>query len=139
MTQRHVRSTFGADRVLWQIEMPQYDSTNKKQQLGGSNGGATHCGFTGKQGVATRFAASKNVQDIKAAVNVGLEVGESLVIKFVLATGYTANESGIAAAAANDITLLDLRVMQRYWVSRLRECTSPYVDHFRLRPAGTGK
>jgi hypothetical protein len=116
--------------------MPQYESGKLRKVLGSSKGGSADCGIRGKHGVATRFAASENVKKIKSAVKEGLGEGQTLVVKLTLATGYTANESGKAAAVKDGITLLDLPVMQKYWVSRLRESTSPFVDHLRVRPAG---
>ncbi len=118
--------------------MPQYDAANKNKRLGSSKGGDSHCGIRGQQGVATRFSASKNVKAIEAAVKAGMAVGQTCVLKRVLATGYTANESGKTAAADEDIALLDLPVMQKYWVRRLRESDSPFVDRLRPRPR-TGK
>jgi hypothetical protein len=119
-----------------QIKMPQYESDKLRKVLGSSKGSSADCGIRGKQGVGTRFAASENVKKIKSAVEEGLGEGQTLVLKLVLATGYTANESGKAAAVKDGITLLDLPAMQKYWVSRLRESTSPFVDHLRVRPPG---
>jgi hypothetical protein len=118
--------------------MPQYEEGNKKKVLGSSKGGSADCGIRGKQGVSTRFTASKNVKAIETAVKAGLGTGQTLELKRVLATGYTADESGKAAAAECNILLLDLPVMQKYWVERLKASTSPFVDHLRVcaRPGG---
>jgi hypothetical protein len=124
--------------------MPAYDPVNLVKRLGREKGGIKkakqnsgfYCGINGEHGVATRLDASVNVKAILEAVAAGLDVGagQTVAVKRVLATGYTAADGGWDAAATHSITILDLPVMQKYWVARLTESRSEVVDHLRVRP-----
>lgn len=78
---------------------------------------------------AARLKASRDTAAILAAVQHAPLLAVQPV--YVLVTGFIASPGAHQEARAQGIVVLDLPLLQAYWVPRLKHCTSPLVDHLR--------